>query len=128
MSDSTSRAAQGRDDVYLNFIGGQWKQGSNPDWDENRNPARPGDIIGRATRSTVADVAKAIEAAKAAQKEWAAKPRPARAALLEKVSALMKARVDQFARTITLEEGKNLNEARGETLKSINVLDFTAAE
>ena len=33
-----------------------------------------------------------------------------------------------MARVITQEEGKNLNEARGEILKAINVLEFTASE
>ncbi|MBI3542755.1 MAG: aldehyde dehydrogenase family protein [Deltaproteobacteria bacterium] len=128
MTDTTSHASRGRDEVYLNFIGGQWRQGSTPDWDENRNPARPNDVLGKSTRSTAADVGKAIEAAAAAQKEWARKPRTARAAVLEKVAQLMRSRIDTFAKTITLEEGKNFNEARGETLKSINVLEFTASE
>jgi alpha-ketoglutaric semialdehyde dehydrogenase len=115
-------------DVYLNFINGQWKQGSTVQWDENRNPARPAEILGKSTRSSANDVSQAIEAACKAQEEWARKPRPARGAILQKVADLMRGRVDSFAKAITREEGKNLNEARGETLKTINVLEFMAAE
>ena len=128
MTESTTHAARNHDDVYLNFIGGQWKQGSTPEWDENRNPARPNEVLGKSTRSTPADVTKAVDAAVKAQKEWAARPRPQRAQILEKVAQLMKVRIEQFAKTLTLEEGKNLTEARGEILKAINVLEFTASE
>lgn len=117
-----------RDEVYLNFIGGQWRQGLSPDWDENRNPARPSEILGKATRSTPNDVAKAIECAQKAQRDWAARPRPARAAFLERLGQVMKARTEQFAKTITLEEGKCLSESRAEVQKAIGALEFLAAE
>lgn len=115
-------------DVYLNFVNGQWKQGNAPDWDENRNPARPNDILGRSTRSIPTDVAKAIDAAVAAQMAWAKRSRPQRAAVLEKVASLIKNRTEQFAKTITLEQGKNLTEARAEVIKAIATLEYVAAE
>src|SRR5581483_4570472 len=97
-------------DVYLNFVGGQWKQGSSGQWDSNRNPAKPTEILGKSTRSTAIDVSRAIEAAAAAQPEWARKPRPARAAFIQQAAQLMRARVETFAETLTREEGKNLSE------------------
>ena len=115
-------------DSYLNFVNGQWKPGSTGQWDENRNPAKPSEIVGRSTRSSVSDVQQAIEAAQKAQHEWAMRPRPTRAALIEKTSEIMRSRLEIFAKIITQEEGKNLNEARGEVRKSINVLEFMAAE
>jgi aldehyde dehydrogenase (NAD+) len=115
-------------DVYLNYINGQWKQGSSGQWDDNRNPARPSEILGKSTRSTAVDVERAIDAAAAAQPEWARRPRPARGALLDKVAQILRGKVDTHAKTLTREEGKNLNEARGEILKAINVLEFMAAE
>jgi aldehyde dehydrogenase (NAD+) len=115
-------------DVYLNFINGTWKQGRSAQWDENRNPAKPSELVGRSTRSTVADVSEALEAAESAQKEWARKPRPARAAVVERVAHLMRGRLEQFAKALCREQGKNLNEARGETLKTINILEFMAGE
>ncbi len=115
-------------DVYLNFIHGQWKQGNSGQWDENRNPAKPSDLIGKATRSTPNDIERAIDAAQKAQAEWARMPRPKRGAILAKAATLLKGKLETFAKTITREEGKNLSEARGEVQKAINCLEFTAGE
>jgi aldehyde dehydrogenase (NAD+) len=115
-------------DVYLNFIGGQWKQGSSGQWDSNRNPARPTQVLGKSTRSTAVDVSRAVEAAAAAQHEWARKPRPARGALIAAAAAIIRKRAETFAEALTKEEGKNLNESRGEVMKSVNVMEFMASE
>ncbi|MEK7690895.1 MAG: aldehyde dehydrogenase family protein, partial [Bdellovibrionota bacterium] len=115
-------------DVYLNYIGGQWKQGSSAQWDENRNPANPNELLGKITRSAPLDVNRAIEAAQIAQVEWARKPRPARGQILAKAGDLLRARADVLAKILTREEGKNIAEAKGEVLKACNVLEFTASE
>jgi acyl-CoA reductase-like NAD-dependent aldehyde dehydrogenase len=115
-------------ETYLNFIDGEWKAGSSDQWDLNRNPARPSEILGKSTRSTPADVERAIAAAAIAQKEWAKRPRPARGAVLASVARTLQGRVEEIGRMMTREEGKNLNEAKGEVLKAINVLEFTASE
>jgi acyl-CoA reductase-like NAD-dependent aldehyde dehydrogenase len=115
-------------DVYLNFVKGRWIEGSLGQWDFNRNPAKPNQILGQSTRSSAADACDAIEAAHQARGAWAKVPRPVRGATLFRVAQLMKERLDHFSRTITLEEGKNLSEARGEVQKAINVLEFTASE
>ena len=115
-------------ELYLNFIDGEWKQGSTDQWDLNTNPARPSEVIGKSTRSSAQDVDRAVGVAVRAQAEWAKVPRPARGALLAKVARTLQGRVDEIARTLTREEGKNFHEARGEVLKSINVLEFTASE
>jgi len=115
-------------DVYLNLINGQWKQGGSGQWDENRNPARPSELIGKATRSHALDIDRAIDAAQKAQAEWAHTPRPKRGAVLAKAASLLRGKLETVAKTITREEGKNLSEARGEVQKAINCLEFTAAE
>ena len=115
-------------DVYLNYINGQWKPGTTAQWDVNRNPAKPAQALGKSTRSSLNDVAQAIDAAAAAQHAWATKPRPARGAILHQAAQIMKRQIDAIAKTMTLEEGKNFNEARGEVLKAINVMEFTASE
>src|SRR4051794_4403228 len=111
-------------DVYLNFIQGQWNQGSSGQWDANRNPAKPSEVLGKSTRSTQVDVGRAIDAASKAQAEWAQKPRPARGAIIHSVAQIIKRQAETFATTLTREEGKNIAEARGEIAKTINVLEF----
>lgn len=115
-------------DQYLNFVNGQWRTGSTGEWDENRNPAKPSEVLGRSTRSSTADVAEAVTLAATAQREWVRVPRPARGAMLEKVAQILRRRVDEIAPVLTREEGKCLNEARGEVMKAVNVLEFTASE
>ncbi len=114
--------------VYLNYINGVWREGKAQGQDINTNPANPSQVLGKSTRSTKEEVNEAIECAKKAQKEWARLPRPVRGQYIEKAAQLIKQRVDLFAETMTKEEGKNFNEAKGETLKTINVMEFTASE
>ncbi len=115
-------------DIYLNYVSGKWSEGSLGEWDLNHNPANLSETLGKSTRSSLEDVQKAIDAATHAQKKWARTPRPERGAIIAKVANSLRANLDEFARIITLEEGKNLSEARGEAIKTIHVLEFTASE
>ena len=49
-----------------------------------------------------------------------------RAAVSAKAAAIMRARVDEFARLITLEMGKRIDEAKGEVLLSAAIIDYYA--
>jgi succinate-semialdehyde dehydrogenase / glutarate-semialdehyde dehydrogenase len=49
-----------------------------------------------------------------------------RAAIVEKAAAIMRARVDEFARPVTLEMGKLFKEARGEVLLSADIIEYYA--
>ncbi len=113
---------------YLNFINGKWSEGSTGKWEKNLNPAKPAEVLGELTMSSKEDTEQAITAAQNAQHEWAKKTRPARGAIIQKTAEILKSRIDEIATMLTKEEGKNLNEARGEVMKAINVLEFTASE
>ena len=49
-----------------------------------------------------------------------------RAAVVAKAAALLRARVDEFARLVTFEMGKRIDEARGEVALSAEILDYYA--
>jgi succinate-semialdehyde dehydrogenase/glutarate-semialdehyde dehydrogenase len=49
-----------------------------------------------------------------------------RAAVVAKAAALLRARVDEFGRPVTLEMGKRIDEARGEVALSADILDYYA--
>lgn len=51
-----------------------------------------------------------------------------RAALLERAAALIRARAEDFARTICLEAGKPIAQARGEAARCVDTFTFAAAE
>ena len=49
-----------------------------------------------------------------------------RAAVVARAAAIMRARVDDFARPVTLEMGKRIDESRGEVALSADILDYYA--
>lgn len=55
-------------------------------------------------------------------------PAHERSRILRKVSLLLEERGEQFAKTISLEAGKPINEARGEVQRAIQVLQFASEE
>jgi aldehyde dehydrogenase (NAD+) len=111
---------------YANYINGEWVDSAKTF--ENRNPANTDEIVGLFTKGTAADVAQAAEAAEAAFPAWAAMNPPARAKFLFKVADLLEARLNDLACEMTREEGKTLPEAKGETMRSINIFRYFAGE
>ena len=49
-----------------------------------------------------------------------------RAAVAAKAAAIMRARIDEFARPVTLEMGKLIAQARGEVTLSADIIDYYA--
>ncbi len=92
------------------FIGGRWVAPSSPETIDVHN-AGTGEVMGRIPAATEKDVAAAVAAARAAFEGWSATPVEKRAELLEKVSAGLKARGDELARTIAQEVGMPLKMA-----------------
>src|SRR5215207_5833137 len=68
--------------TYHNFIDGAWVPSVSGDVFENRNPANNDDLIGVFQKSTAADVARAVDAARAAYDRWRLVTAPKRAELL----------------------------------------------
>ena len=71
------------------------------------NPAT-GEEVGRAAEGDAADVAAAVEAAAAAQKEWAKVPARKRGAMVAECARVLADHVEELARLIALETGKAL--------------------
>ena len=89
------------------FIGGGWVKPSGKGMIDVRS-ASTEDVIGRVPEGTAADVNAAVEAARGAFGDWMLVPAAERGALLQKVSAELKARVDEIAKTIADEVGMPL--------------------
>ena len=68
----------------------------------------------------------AIAKAEACFKAWREKPFAQRAAVLLKAAEIMHARVDEFARPVTLEMGKLIDQARGEVKLSADIMAYYA--
>ncbi|PKG55377.1 MULTISPECIES: CoA-acylating methylmalonate-semialdehyde dehydrogenase [unclassified Shewanella] len=80
----------------------------------------------RATVSlaSAADVVDAIEIAKKAHESWSKVTPLNRARVLFKFKALVEANMDQMAELITREHGKVLDDAKGEIIRGLEVVEF----
>ncbi len=97
-------------DLYIN---GEWREGSEGQRFDVFNPADE-TVLASVASAEIADADAALDAAEAAMADWAARTPRARAEVLRKAWELMTARLPEFARLITLENGKAHADAIGE--------------
>ena len=109
-------------------IGGAWAESESGERAEATSPAT-GDSLGTVPQGTRADAQKAIAAANAAWREWAALSAFDRAAAMNRVADLVEERRDDLARTLTLDQGKPLQaEAYGEIEELVVYWRMAAAD
>ncbi len=92
------------------------------------NPARPGDVVARFPAATPEDAARAVAASASAASGWASTPQPRRAEVLRKAADLIDSRSPELSEILCLENGKTINEARGEVARTVQVLRYYAGE
>ena len=71
-------------------------------------------IVGYVPAGTSEDGKKALEAAQAASHAWMILPPQTRAGYVKKLRDLLSAKKEEFARLLSEEHGKPINESRGE--------------
>ncbi|MFB3819002.1 MAG: CoA-acylating methylmalonate-semialdehyde dehydrogenase [Candidatus Methylomirabilales bacterium] len=101
-----------------NYVGGQWVDPSGTGRLDVLNPATGG-VLARVPLSGAADVDRAARAAAAAFPEWRAVPATQRIQHLFQLKALLEEHFEDLSRTITQENGKVLDDARGEMRRAI---------
>jgi acyl-CoA reductase-like NAD-dependent aldehyde dehydrogenase len=89
-------------------VGGEWVESESGSTMEASSPAT-GQVIGTVPEGTRGDAQRAIAAANAAWRDWAARSAFERAAALDRIAALVHERRDDLARTLTLDQGKPLH-------------------
>lgn len=105
-------------ELLPNYVGGSWHTPSDRDALDVRNPAT-GDTIARVPLSSAADVDRVVKTALAAFDGWRRTPPTERIQYLFKLKVLLEDNFEEIARTITLEAGKTIGEARGELRRGI---------
>ena len=95
------------------YIGGQWRDGSDGQTIAVDDPST-GEVLTHVAAATVADGRAALDAAVAAQSDWAKTPPRDRGELLRAAYEKITERAEDFAMLMTLEMGKTLAESRGE--------------
>lgn len=116
------------ENVYLNFINGEWVTSRTGELFENRNPANQDDLIGWFQKSGPEDVNDAVAAAGEAFKKWRLFPAPRRAELLFRLGERLIGKKEEFAKEMTREMGKVLKETRGDVQEAIDTSFLLAGE
>src|SRR5437899_6561904 len=91
------------------FIGGRWVAPSGREMIDVHN-AGTGEVMGRVPAGNASDVDAAVGAARRAFESWSNTPADKRAELLEKISANLKARADELAKTIAQRSEEHTSE------------------
>ena len=81
-------------------------------------------VLGRFAAAGPEEVDRAVRAAKAGQKAWAARPWQERVAVLRRAAALIRERKFLLAATMSLEVGKNRLESMGDAEESADLVDY----
>ena len=102
----------------LNYIQGTWTESAASERIPVMNPAT-GEELDRTPLSTTSEVDQAVVAAAAAFPAWRRVPVTDRVQYLFKLKPLLEHEFEELSRTITLECGKTLAEARGEMRRAI---------
>jgi len=109
------------------LIGGRWCDGAAGRTIDVQNPATGGSL-GSVPDMDGTDARDAIAAAAKAYPAWRRRTHADRAALLERWHALMIEHLEDLARILTLEQGKPLDEARGEIRYGASFVKWFAEE
>jgi acyl-CoA reductase-like NAD-dependent aldehyde dehydrogenase len=113
---------------YGMVVAGKWVESEAGGRMEATSPAT-GETIGSVPEGTREDAQRAIAAANAAWREWAARSPFERAAALERVAELIVERRDELARALTLDQGKPLHaEAYVEVAELVEYWRMAAAD
>ncbi|WP_395175297.1 NAD-dependent succinate-semialdehyde dehydrogenase [Roseibium alexandrii] len=109
------------------YIDGKWRHGASGDRFDVINPATE-EVLASVACAELADADAALKAAEDAFADWAARTPRQRSEVLRKAWELMTTRLDEFARLITLENGKAGNDARGEATYAAEFFRWFAEE
>lgn len=109
------------------LIGGSWRDSSDGGTLKVEDPST-GEILTEVADATVADGKAALDAAVAAQAEWAKVPPRDRGEILRSAFERLTERADDFAMLMTLEMGKTLAESRGEVTYGAEFFRWFAEE
>jgi succinate-semialdehyde dehydrogenase/glutarate-semialdehyde dehydrogenase len=110
------------------FVGGEWVSSvASGETFEVNNPAN-GKVVAVLPDAGPQEIQRAIDTAASVQPEWAKTTAIYRAGILREAARLMHERKEHLARVMTLEGGKPISEARGETVYAASFLEWFAEE
>ncbi len=105
------------------LAGDQWWSPEVAEYQPVFNPSS-GEIIARVPLGGAGEVDRAVQAAIKAFPAWSNMPAPARAARLFAFKAQLEVHFDELVALVTCENGKTIDEARGDVRRGIEVVEF----
>lgn len=112
-------------ELLPNYVGGAWRASTATDAQDVKNPAT-GETLARVPLSSAAEVDAAVAAAAKAFEGWRRTPPTERIQYLFALKQRLEEDFEDLARTITMEAGKTLTEARGEVRRGIENVECAA--
>jgi succinate-semialdehyde dehydrogenase/glutarate-semialdehyde dehydrogenase len=109
------------------YINGEWMDADDGGVREITNPAGGG-VLGTVPNMGQTETRRAIEAAEASWPAWREKTAAERGAILRRWYELMLENKEDLAKLMTLEQGKPINESRGEVVYGASFIDWFAEE
>ncbi|MGI5915555.1 MAG: CoA-acylating methylmalonate-semialdehyde dehydrogenase [Anaerolineae bacterium] len=109
-----------------NYINGEWIDSESPNEIEVINPATA-EPVAIEPMSTPAEADAAVEAAQAAFWEWRQTPPITRARYMFRLKEAMEERFEEISEAVTIENGKILDEARGEVRRAIENVEVATS-
>ena len=108
-----------------NYVGGEWVDSKSGEVGQVINPATA-ELIAEVPMSTDREVQAAIAAANEAFEEWRQTPAVNRARYLFRLRDKLEEQFEDFARVVTTEHGKNIDESRGEVRRAVEMAEVAA--
>ena len=109
--------------TVASFIGGKFRESKAQTVDQIPNPAT-GETIASLPYSTRDEINEAVAAARKAFPGWSETPVPDRAQVMFRFKALYDKHFEELSALVTQENGKTLDESRGELKRAVEVIDF----
>jgi len=109
-----------------NYVAGRWTPASGEEALDVTNPAS-GDVLARVPLSSAGDLDAAVRAARAALPQWRAVSAIGRAQKLFALREGLTERKEEMARSVTMEMGKTLPDARAEVARMIEMVEAACA-
>src|SRR5256885_8904545 len=105
------------------FIGGKFRFSRAEKTDPIPTPST-GEMIATFPHSPREEIDEAVAAGKQAFPAWSDTPVPERAQVMFRFKALFDKHIDELSAIVTRENGKTLDESKGEVKRAIEVIDF----
>jgi malonate-semialdehyde dehydrogenase (acetylating)/methylmalonate-semialdehyde dehydrogenase len=109
-------------EVVKNYINGRWVESKAKETQDVINPAT-GELLAKTPMSTREETLQAIEAGNAAFERWRATPALTRVRHLNRIRDAFEENFEELSKILTMEQGKALDESRGEYRRTIENLE-----